>query len=188
MLDATNFYSKGYLGLGLGVLVGLASLFAAGLALYRLINPQAHPALKALSRFGTVDAVTSEIDVDMATGQEQVGKKVHFTRRWLVSTQSSLQAMPFRDIIWCYKMITQHRTNGIPTGKTYAAHIMDRHGKNLIIIGKEAEVDQVLQKTVHSVPGVVAGFSNELSALWQKDRPRFVAAVDERRSRIVEQN
>jgi len=47
MLDATNFYSNGYIGLGIGALVGLASLAAAGLAVYRLLNSQAHPALKA---------------------------------------------------------------------------------------------------------------------------------------------
>jgi len=123
-----------------------------------------------LSRFGAVEAVTGEIDMEMGMGHDQVGKKVHFTRRWLVSTASGLQAMPFRDIIWCYKMVTQHRTNGIPTGKTYAAHILDRHGKNLVIPGKEAEVNQVLENTIRFAPGVAAGFSDQLSVLWQKDR------------------
>ena len=181
MLDASNFYAKGYLGLGIAVLVGLASLAAAGLALYRLLNPQEHPALKALSRFGALQAVTGEIDMDMGVGHEQVGKNVHFTRRWLVSTSASLQAMPFRDIIWCYKQVTQHRTNGIPTGKTYAAYILDRHGKTMTIPGKEPQVDQILQATLRSAPGVAAGYSPQLTTFWQKDRLGFVAAVDERR-------
>ncbi len=181
MLDAGNFLASGYFGLGVGALVGLLSLGGVGLALYRFAAPHAHPALKKLARFGSIDAVTGEIDSDMAMGRQQVGKKNFFTRRWLVSTVNGLQAVPYRDMIWCYKQVTQHRTNGIPTGKTFAANIYDRFGKTTIITGKEADVHQILEMIFTSAPGVVAGYSDELVKLWNQDRAKFVNAVDERR-------
>ncbi|MFZ6027498.1 MAG: DUF6709 family protein [Chloroflexota bacterium] len=181
MLDATDFHTAGYIGLGIGAIIALVAFLGAALAIYRLLTPKAHPVMKALANYGTLDTVVSEINMDMAQSAEKVGKKVHFTRRWLVSTTSSLQAMPYRDIIWCYKHVTQHRTNGIPTGKTYAMYVYDRHGKNTIIGGNEKQINQMLDLILKNVPGVVAGYSDELNNLWKKDRARFTAAVDQRR-------
>lgn len=181
MLDATNFYSGGFWGLAIAALIGLLSAWGLLVALRRLVNPQAHPALRALDRFGSLETVTGEIDMEMAQPHQQVGKNIHLTNRWLVNARSSFSAMPYRDIVWCYKSVTQHRYNGIPTGKTYAALVYDRHGRNLSIPGKEREVDEILHSIVRLGPGVVAGYSDELASLWQKDRAGFVRAVSQRR-------
>jgi hypothetical protein len=181
MLDATDFRTGGFIGLAVAAVIALLSAIGVLLAFYRFANPEAHPAMKALARYGTLATVTNEINMEMSNPHEQVGKKIHFTRSWLVSTASGLQAMPYRDMIWCYKQVTQHRTNGIPTGKTYAAFVNDRHGTSINIPGKEKEINQLLEFAMRSSPGVVTGYSDELSNLWRKDRARFAAAVDERR-------
>jgi hypothetical protein len=181
MLDTTDFRTGGFIGLGVGALVALLSGIGVLIALYRFLNPEAHPALKALKRFGNLETVINDINMEMANPHDQVNKKIHFTRGWLVSTASGLQAIPYRDMMWGYKQVTQHRTNGIPTGKTYAAHLFDRHGINITIPGKEKEVNQLLELAVRAAPGMATGYSDELSKLWQKERPRFIAAVDERR-------
>lgn len=181
MLDTTDFHTSGYIGLGIGFLVAAIAGIGVLLALLRFANPGAHPAMKALARFGNAEMVTNEINMEMTNPHDQVGKKIHFTRGWLVSTTNGLQAVPYRDMLWCYKQVTQHRTNGIPTGKTYAAHVMDKHGTQIILPGKEDQVNAVLEQTVRNSPGIVVGYSDELNALWKKDRARFAAAVEERR-------
>ena len=181
MLDTVNFHTNGYIGLAIAALVGLLSGLGMLLALYRLLNSQAHPALKKLSRFGSLDAVSNEIDMEMIQPHEQVGKKLHFTHRWLVSTTSSLEVVPYRDILWCYMQVTQHRTNGIPTGKTYTALIFNRYGGNISIQGKEKFVNEILQAVVRFAPGTVVGYSDEIVNLWKNNLAGFAKAVDERR-------
>lgn len=183
MLDAMNFRTGGYFGLGAAGLFGLLSLFGGGLAAYRFTTPQAHPALKKLTNYGALESVTGEIDIEMAAPLQMVGKKITFTRRWLVSTLAGLDAMPYRDILWAYKQVTQHRTNGIPTGKAYAALVHDRHGRQISLTGKEDQVNQILETLVSQNPGMVSGFSDELVKMWKNERSRFVAAVDARRAR-----
>jgi hypothetical protein len=184
MLDTTNFRTNGYIGLAIAAVVGLLSGYGTLLALYRLFNPQAHPALKPFSRFGSPEAVSHEIDMEMMQPHEQVGKKLHFTRRWLVSTTNSLEVVPYRDILWCYMQVTQHRTNGIPTGKTYTALVFNRYGGNISIPGKEKFVNEILQAVLRFAPGTVVGYSDEIVNLWKNNLAGFAKAVDERRQSI----
>ncbi len=183
MLDTTNFYTAGYIGLAIGGVLGLVALFGFVLSIYRLLNLEAHPAIKNLARFGEVNSTIATINSEMDTEHEQIGKKIHFTQNWVVSTASGLAAAPYRDLIWCYKQVTQHRTNGIPTGKTYALTLFDRFGKNVILPGKEPEVDQMINIVERRAGGVVLGYSKDLAAMWQKDRQKFILAVDDRRRR-----
>ena len=182
MIDNSSFASRGTVGFILAGIVGLISLFGLGLSSYRLAAPEAHPAIQALSRYGHTERMVREIDLEMAMTPERIGNQVSFTKNWMVSTKSGLLALPYRDAIWCYKQVTQQRTNGIPTGKIFTATIYDRHGKQFAIIGKEAEVDQILQGLVQRTPSIVMGYTDDLIALWTKDRSRFIATVDQRRS------
>jgi hypothetical protein len=128
MLDATDFRSPGYLGLAAAAVVLVLSLAGLFTALRRMSNPATHPAVKSLSRFGDANVVAQQIDVEMASEHPQVGN-LHFTRNWLVHKQNaSVEAMRYQDVVWAYKKVTQHRTYGVPTGKTYNIHIFDRHG------------------------------------------------------------
>jgi len=183
MLDATNFRSIGFIWLAIGTAVGLIATGGVLLAMYRFINPLAHPAMRALERFGQVESISRQIDMDMSSPHKQLGKKIHLTSHWLVYAGGAIQAMPYTAIMWGYKQVTQHRTNGIPTGKTYAAYVFDQYGKQLTIPGKEAQVNEFLQELANLAPGMVLGYSDELKQLWNKERSRFIQAVEERRNR-----
>jgi hypothetical protein len=178
MLDATGF-RDGILGLAFAGLVGLASLAGLGLGVYRYFTPQAHPAMKALKAYGELDSVTHDIDLNMSALHTRVGKKIHFISRWLVSTKNGFAAIPYRDIIWSYKKVTQHRTNGIPTGKTYTALVYDRFGRQIAIPGKETEVDQVLENISKSALGTLFGYDANLAKNWKTERVAVAAKVDE---------
>ena len=111
-----------------------------------------------------------------------VSGKLRFTRSWLLLARAfSLDAMRPDDIVWIYKQVTQHRTNGVPTGKTYAVFVWDRHGVIIEIGGKEQGVEEMLRAIYERSPWCIVGFSPDIQRIWNSDRQGFVASVDQRR-------
>ena len=187
MLNTDSFRGTGYVALGLGIpLFGLC-LWGLARALRRINDPSAHPILRALSRFGPPDYVASQIDAEMLAANPKVGG-VHLTPNWLVhAAPASLNATRIDDVVWAYKQVTQHRTNGIPTGKTYAAQIWDRHGVRITVTGKEPAVTQALEAVAQRCPWVLAGYSPELEKTWKQNRAAVVDAVEQRRRQVLGQ-
>jgi hypothetical protein len=103
------------------------------------------------------------------------------------ASSSSLTATRIEDIVWAYKQVTQHRTNGIPTGKTYNAQFWDRHGVRITVSGKEPVVNQALEAVAQRSPWVLAGFSPELEKTWKQNRAAVIEAVEQRRRQVLGQ-
>src|SRR5262245_31922891 len=187
MLNTESFRTMGYVGLGLGIpLFGLC-LWGLAQAIRRINDPSTHPILRALGRFGPPDYVANQIDAEMQTQNPKAGT-VHLTPNWLVNAAStSLSATRIDDVVWAYKQVTQHRTNGIPTGKTYAAQIWDRHGVCITVTGKEPVVNQTLEAVAQRSPWILAGFSPELEKTWKQNRAAVVEAVEQRRRQVLAQ-
>jgi hypothetical protein len=187
MLNAGSFRGTGYVALGLGIpLFGLC-LWGLARAIRRSNDPSAHPILRALGRFGPPDYVASQIDAEMQAEHPKAGA-VHLTPNWLVhSAPASLSATRIDDVVWAYKKVTQHRTNGIPTGKTYAAQIWDRHGVCITVTGKEPAVNQALEAVAQRSPWVLAGYSPDLEKTWKQNRAAVIEAVEQRRRQVLAQ-
>jgi hypothetical protein len=184
MLNTESFRTAGYIALVVGIpLFGLC-LWGLARAIRRSNDPTTHPILRALGRFGPTDYVASQIDAEMLASNTQVGS-VHLTPNWLVHAASAdLSATRIEDVVWAYKQVTQHRTNGIPTGKTYNAQIWDRHGVRITVSGKEPLVNQVLEAVAQRAPWVLAGYSPELEKTWKQNRAAVVEAVEQRRRQV----
>ena len=91
--------------------------------------------------------------------------------------------------MWVYKQVTQHRTNGIPTGKTFAALLWDRYNvKMTVSLRNETAVHDLLSTISSTAPWVVVGYDNKLNNAWKRDRSSFISAVDEHRKRPRPQN
>jgi hypothetical protein len=183
MLDATNFRTNGYITLAVVGILILIMLILFFLGLYRFFEPEVHPAMKALRNYGELKTVVQEIDAEMNAVHTQVGKKVHFTPHWLISSASSFGALPYKDIIWSYKRVTRKSYYGIPVGKLFAALVHDRFGRLVTIPGKEANVDQVLWNIKKMAPGTLRGFSEAWLQQWKKDRAGMIAMVDASRQK-----
>lgn len=84
------------------------------------------------------------------------------------------------DVAWAYQSTTQHRTNGIPTGKTYAAVLRTMDGKTYTLGMPEADVQTLLERMQTALPGTVLGYSDELQALYRNDRAAFSARWEEK--------
>jgi hypothetical protein len=93
--------------------------------------------------------------------------------------------MATRDIVWAYPKVTKHYHNGIPTGKTYSAIIRDSKGQSLEISGKKDSVPKLLGSLQRRMPRAVIGYSKELEALWQKEKPKFFQLVEQRREKLA---
>ena len=187
MLNTDSFRTGGYVALGLGIpLFGLC-IFAIASALRRGGNPAAHPIMRALGRFGAPAAVAEQLDAELLTQHRQVGE-LHLTPTWLVqASKSRLAAIRIEDVVWAYKQVTQRRVNGVPTGKSYAAQIWDRHGVCMTVAGSDAIISQALEAACHRAPWLMAGFSPELEKAWKSNRAMLIAAVDQRRHQITVQ-
>jgi hypothetical protein len=185
MLDATNFRTGGIIGLVVMVPLLLLLVFLLVRAIQRSGDPTRHPFVQSLKRLGDPSAVASEIEAEMQAEHTQVGK-VHVTRNWVVVSDKALfQAVRLSDMVWLYKQVTQHKTNGITTGRTYVANLFDSHGEKVQITGPEETVEQVLGRVYTAAPWAIAGYSADLEKAWNKDRASLLAAVAQRRQQTT---
>lgn len=185
LLDVNDFRKDGYWGVGLGAVVLVISIILAILALKRSNDPLSHPIMKALAVYGDPNMVSAQLNNEMSLGSQKIGPAT-LTSSWIIlSKWSELKAVRIQDVVWIYKNVVQHRTNGIPTGKFYYAVINDMHGKTLSIQAKQAVVDEILQALVSRTPWAVKGFSSELAALWRKNREGFINEVNRRKTNVI---
>lgn len=91
--------------------------------------------------------------------------------------QHGAVTMLFRpwELAWAYQMTTRHRTNGIPTGKSYAAIFRMMDGTQYSLAMKEPQVQALLKAINENAPGVVLGYTKELEQMYQKNRSSFAA-------------
>jgi hypothetical protein len=168
MLDTGNFRTPGFIGLGVGLVVFLLCAWGISRVMARSSDPSRHPIIRKLARYGDAHTIATQIDYEVNHEKSQTVDGLRFTRSWFVrASSSSLDVMRLDDIVWVYKKVIQHRTNFIPTGKTYAALIWDRHGKHMEISGKQKKVDAILQGTLHLRPGC-GRYDQQLQNIWSR--------------------
>lgn len=105
-------------------------------------------------------------------GQIRIGRL--FTYYDVNSTQP--RAIPNKKIMWAYQSTTTHRTNGIKTGTTYSVVIFADGYKDAFNIGvaNESVAQEMLQRLNLSCPWVIVGYSDDLNALFRKNRTQFL--------------
>lgn len=185
MLNSADFRLSGFLALGVTALFALGGLYLLARTIQRFSDPSQHPIMRSLARFGDAEQTADQIEGEMNQDHPTIGKQTHLTRSWLVHrTGVSLQVTRLSDVTWMYKHVTQHRTNFVPTGKTFQAMIWDRSGTCIGIQGKEKEVLAIMEAIAQRTPWTIIGYKPELEQAWKKDRSRFLAAVDQRRSQV----
>jgi uncharacterized protein DUF6709 len=185
LLDTSDLRVNGYIGIVIGALIGLICVWLIVRSLRRMGNPASHPIMRGLARFGDADQTAEQIEFEMNQDHQKVGKNLHLTRNWLVyRTASSLSATKLSDVIWLYKHVTQRRTYGVATGKTFKAMIYDRYGTCVNVPGKEADVASTLEAVARQSPWAQVGYQKDWEQKWKQQRAAFVAAVDERKAEM----
>ena len=182
MLDTTGFRGTGYVGLVFLVPLVLLASWNIMKAVRRMLDSSNHPIVRQLARFGDTADVSRSIDAEANSPAVTRVGTVTITQSWILQPSAfNLEVRKLDDLVWLYRRVTQHRTNGVPTGKTHAANICDREGKTLSVQLKEQQVMELLERLNQRVPWAIAGFDQQLEKAWQKDRPSVIAQVDQRR-------
>jgi hypothetical protein len=185
MLDATGYRnSDNILPAVFGFLITGAGFFLVALPVSRMAKPEKHPLFSKLEKYGQLQDVRARIDSEMRGegGGEKFGP-LRITTNWLINAATyKTDVMATRDILWAYPKVTKHYHNGIPTGKTYSAIVRDAKGQSVEISGKKDSVPKLLESLRNRMPWILVGYTKELDALWQKEKPRFFQLMEQRRA------
>lgn len=144
-----------------------------------------HPAARKLARYGDPATVANEIERDLQGGITKVGM-VQFASKWMLRTDLfGLNVFRLEDLAWAYQKTVQHKTNFVPTGKSFQVLIFDRSGEKLEIQMSQEEVQQTLGLIGERAPWVILGFDAEIEKHWNRDRAGFIQAVDARKLELA---
>src|SRR5262245_10969301 len=186
MIDGTSFRVGGWIGLAVGVPLGLLALWNLAKAAGRWSNPGKHPSAQALVKYGDPPEVAEKIDQEFQGERATVGP-VTFTQSWWIQpTGTGVDVFHLGDSVWVYKTMTQHYTNGVPTGKTYGGVLCDKSGTARTVQLKENQTDQFVMAVAQRVPWVAIGYNEQLEALWKSNKDALVRLVEEHRRKMVE--
>lgn len=125
-----------------------------------------------LSESGSLEAEAERAERFYESAPETCGVRMDRNYVFFQNGAESILLRPW-DVAWAYQSTTQHRTNGIPTGKTYAAILRTMDGKQYTLGMKEAEVQTLLETMASTLPGVVLGYDKELERLYKENRDAF---------------
>lgn len=180
MMDTHDFGASAGNWLPFGGFVALAALVWGGIGLARWRNPHAHPAVKPFVADGSLDAASNSIARDVGTRKFVSTGNVTLTRRFIVRQGwSSLDIKPATELLWAFKQVTQKKMYYvIPAGKAVAASLNFDKG-TINLSAKEDKVDEVLAWVSEHAPWAVLGHSEEIAAIYKKQRDQLKSHVKE---------
>src|SRR5262245_604957 len=187
MLDATGFRLIGYIGLAFAIPAGLLSLRNLFKGVARLSNIEKHPLAQRLKKYGEPAEVAEKIQVEYDSPERTEIGKASFTRSWMVHpTTFGVDAVFLGDAVWSYKTVTQHYHNGVPTGKTYTAHICDIHGSQVgVQLKNEQLCDDFVMAVAERVPWALIGFDKAREEMWKHNKPAIYEMAEQRRKDLM---
>ncbi len=187
MMDASDFKLAGYIGIAVCSILILIALFNIIRFIKRSQDHKLHPIYKSLSKFGNPEILISNINNELKLKAETQAGKLILTDSWLfIPTVYTLKPALLNYVVWVYKKITQRRVNFIPTGKTFSIVIYLKDKSELSAQMNEGLVNQAIVQIQAKIPWVIAGYSDEVQRLWNKNFPEFLAAVEQRKAEKTE--
>lgn len=129
-----------------------------------------------LEKFMNLMAAEQSFDAEFNARDDylRIGN-LHMTRSWLFNDASGeIFLMPVSEAVWAYVTVTQHRTNGIPAGKTYAATVCFSDGERNEIKGKSENCGLIIEGIAARNKRTIIGFNEELSGAWARDTKAFI--------------
>jgi hypothetical protein len=184
MLDTIEYKSDALLLMGFGIPAILLAAWNLKKWMARAADPATSPIVTQLEHRGGMMAC-QQVDSEVAQSSGKIGKAI-LTKSWVIAPHVyHASIMHLDDVVWVYKKVTQHRVNFIPTGKTYAAILCASNGRMVQVDDKQEKIDQLLESIAIKAPWAIAGFSDDVQKLWDKNRDALLQAVNQRRSELM---
>ena len=167
---------------GIIICAGAALWIAyVGLRALQRRNVAAHPLGKALAAFGDIEAVSKDIDADLA-GTKLEDQPLHVGRRWLCYVwKRHAFVFPLEYVVWAYTERIKHSYNAIPYRVSYHLMLWGRDGKGRALPMRKRNTAASLQRLRIAAPWLPLGYSEKLKESWNADHAEFLAFVDARR-------
>jgi hypothetical protein len=145
-----------------------------------------HPTWRAAARYGDPYLLDLELGLELADSAVARVKSLTVTPHWLLRQRIyGLDLVRLEDVMWAYRLDTQHYVNGIKGARTIEVKVHTRNGTILKVkVGREHLGQRMLQQIQSCAPWAVVGYSAALEATWKSQRAEFITVVDGRRAAV----
>ena len=184
MLDLTQNRMEEQIICGLGYLAIAFFIFNALLQLRFLgayHTNKWYKKLAALDPMHNADHINEMISREYDAGEYVYKlKNMVLMKNWALFPRfSGFTVQKTSDLLWIYKTITQHRTNGIPTGKSFNVTLRFRDKFLYNLVSKKKNVDDTLLLIKQNYPHVYFGYSDQLLEIFNHDPEEFIRVIKE---------
>lgn len=150
-----------------------------------IINPKLCNQYKTFKKLpGDLEANLTSVDREIRDGNPRKAGKVLVSKTWLLT--ESGYAYRNEEIIWVYVEEITHYRNGIKTGTSFKSNIGLKDGKLIHAYDTyDKKITPIFQEIMHDVcPYAIFGFSVDLKNMFNKQRHKMIAAVEENRQQM----
>lgn len=99
---------------------------------------------------------------------------------------TSIYFAPAEKLLWAYSHVVQHRTNFVPTGKTYSVIVKRSDGvQHEISMKNEEACKKSLNYLASSYPYLYIGYDNQWNQMYNKNRAEMTRLVQERKAEMT---
>lgn len=187
MVEESDYRFAGYIGFLISIPLFGLSLWNVNKALRRSNDISKSPIVKSVQRYGDLLSVSSEIDKQINSEHKTYRKTCVLTDWWFFRARTfGLDLVRFDRIAWVYKKVTRHSVNFIPAGKSYGIVVSTQFGETFEVDMSDRDASDFLNKMISSAPWIVFGYTDELKALWDKQRDKFITGIENRKKKLVE--
>ncbi|MEO8607275.1 MAG: DUF6709 family protein [Chloroflexota bacterium] len=181
MLNTGDFRVTGLVSLGAVILLVLIFVWGILYTRRQMRNPSEHPIMRTLARFGDAQKIANQLDTELDDHFDAVGK-IRLTKHWLVyGSLGALSVTRFQDIIWIYKAVVHHSTNGAATGDNVSMKVWDRHGTCITITDNDNQINDILKAVGGRAPWAFSGYSPDLEHRFKTNPTELLHEVDRRK-------
>jgi len=174
ILESKNTINTFFILATLTTIFGLLSLWQ----FFIMIEPKNSKTYKRLAKNEEdIDSLLDNVDREIDGNHLHLDtKQVKIMPTYIInSTGFSFNIYKTNELMWVYKVITTHRTNGIKTGTSYSVMFKFSDKRMFQMPAKnEANVDNIIQDLMTKISGVFYGFTPELNTLYMKQFNEFI--------------
>jgi len=146
-----------------------------------------HPVVQRTERWSNHDEVATLAEQQMRQAPLSKGGGIVVTEDFVIVRKFfTFNLFLWNDLLWAYKKVTTTRMYFvIPVSRTSEA-ILVFYGGSATVPARKKRVDDLLEFAVRRSPWAVFGHTQEIASLFKKDTNGFVAAVEARRSQLMQ--
>ncbi|MGF1582037.1 MAG: hypothetical protein ACFCD0_22145 [Gemmataceae bacterium] len=170
----------------LGYYVGIYSIgffLVGGRLLIRIVYPNSHPLLKAISEVGDLDTVWNTIESEQAQAL-YVGNNELLTDNWMIQfRRGKWRVNNLEEILWVYRDYAPIQRTSMSKRSPHVLYLYSETGVRFEIRNSAQVIEETMELLQDRVPNAFFGFDELLEELWDEDRQEFAAKIELRVSR-----